>query len=170
MKPITLRIVTFALFGVLLGLGGITLQYAEGLSYLSTDPSACVNCHIMRPQYDAWQKGSHHNSANCADCHLPAIFPDKYFVKAENGWNHSKAFTAQNFHEPISIKPKNAKILHDNCLRCHADLMTNFSLAFAEGTARCVRCHEAVGHGEFVGLGGPMVWSRQRLKNSMGAK
>jgi hypothetical protein len=25
-------------------------------SYLSTDPRACVNCHVMNPQYDAWLK------------------------------------------------------------------------------------------------------------------
>jgi cytochrome c nitrite reductase small subunit len=33
--------------GVALGLGGYTLVYAEGLSYLSDDPEACANCHII---------------------------------------------------------------------------------------------------------------------------
>src|SRR5262249_39642603 len=57
--------------GVVLGLGGFTFRYAEGLSYFSTDPKACANCHIMRRQYDGWQKASHHGAATCADCHLP---------------------------------------------------------------------------------------------------
>ncbi|HET9764987.1 MAG TPA: cytochrome c nitrite reductase small subunit, partial [Casimicrobiaceae bacterium] len=36
------------LVGVLAGLGGYTFLYAEGFSYMSSDPRACVNCHIMR--------------------------------------------------------------------------------------------------------------------------
>jgi cytochrome c nitrite reductase small subunit len=59
------------LLGVLLGLGAYTFRYAEGLSYFSTDPRACVNCHIMRDAYDSWQKASHHAAATCVECHLP---------------------------------------------------------------------------------------------------
>ena len=167
MRPIALRMATFALLGVLLGLGGMTFRYAEALSYLSTDPSACVHCHIMRPQYDSWQKAGHHSAATCADCHLPAAFPDKYFVKAENGWSHSKAFTLQNFHEPIFIKPKNVDILNRNCLRCHGDLMNAESISLDEGDPGCVRCHSAVGHGEPAGLGGPMLATSADPKEEM---
>jgi cytochrome c nitrite reductase small subunit len=99
LKLAILPSVVFAALGVLLGIGGTTFNYAEGLSYLSTDPAACANCHIMQPQYDAWQKASHHTAATCADCHLPPGFPEKYVAKAENGWNHSKAFTLQDFPE-----------------------------------------------------------------------
>jgi cytochrome c nitrite reductase small subunit len=148
---------TFSALGVLLGLGGMTFNYAEGLSYLSTDPKACANCHIMQPQYDAWQKASHHTVATCADCHMPAGFYRKYVAKMRNGWNHSKAFTLQDFSEPIVITDKNADILHANCLRCHADLVHDQAIAYTEGAPRCVRCHVAVGHGEPVGLGGPMA-------------
>ena len=146
-----------ASFGVLLGLGVTTFDYAEGLSYLSTDPIACANCHIMQPQYDAWQKASHHTAATCVECHLPPGFVEKYLAKAENGWNHSKAFTLQDFPEPIVITKTNADILHANCLRCHADLVHDQAIAFTEGAPRCMRCHASVGHGEPVGLGGPMA-------------
>jgi cytochrome c nitrite reductase small subunit len=146
----------FALPGVLIGIGTTTFNYAEGLSYLSTDPAACANCHIMRPQYDAWQKASHHTAATCVDCHLPATFVAKYIAKAENGWNHSKAFTLQDFPEPIMITPKNADILQANCLRCHANLVHDQAIVWTEGAPRCVHCHVSVGHGEPVGLGGPM--------------
>ena len=62
--------------GVLIGLAGYTFQYAEGTAYLSNDPKACANCHIMREQYDGWQKGSHHAVATCNDCHTPhALIP-----------------------------------------------------------------------------------------------
>ena len=80
-----------------------TFHYAEGLSYFSPDPKACVNCHIMQPQYDGWQKASHHNVAKCIDCHLPHDFIGKYYTKAENGFWHSKGFTLQDFPEPIQM-------------------------------------------------------------------
>ncbi len=142
--------------GILGGLGTFTFDYAEGLSYLSVDPAACANCHIMLPQYDAWQKSSHHAVAHCADCHLPAAFPGKYIAKSENGWSHSSAFTTQNFAEPIVIKEKNAEILQANCLRCHKDIVNQQMWSYTEAAPRCARCHERVGHGDPVGLGGPM--------------
>src|SRR5688572_22035130 len=99
------------LAGVLLGGSAYTVHYAEGLSYLSTDPRSCVNCHIMREQYDGWQHASHHAVATCSDCHVPHDFVSKYLVKAENGFWHSKGFTLQDFHEPIRLRPVSLRIL-----------------------------------------------------------
>lgn len=145
--------------GALGGIGVTTFRYAEGLSYFSTDPAACANCHIMRPQYDGWQKASHHTVATCVDCHLPHDFIGKYLAKARNGWHHSKGFTMQDFDEPIRIKPPNAAILQDNCLRCHEALVhqiTGVAGGGHGGAPECVHCHASVGHGERAGLGGPL--------------
>jgi cytochrome c nitrite reductase small subunit len=143
------------LFGVLVGIGSFTFLYGEGLSYFSTDPTACVNCHIMRPQYDSWQKSSHHTAARCVDCHLPHDFVGKYIAKADNGYRHSWAFTFQDFHEPIQITPRNARILQNNCVSCHKDFV--HSITGAPGSAgngmSCVHCHADVGHGPRAGLG-----------------
>ena len=92
--------------GVLLGMGGFTFHTAKGTSYMSDNPAACVNCHVMRDQHDSWQKSSHHAVASCNDCHVPHGFVRKWLAKAEHGWNHSYAFTTQDFHEPIQIKKK----------------------------------------------------------------
>lgn len=149
-KRITrLGIVLLALLGALLGIGGFTLLYAEGFSYMSSDPKVCANCHIMQPQFDSWQKSSHHGVATCADCHLPHDFIGKWLAKAENGYHHSKAFTLQDFHEPILIKAKNARILQENCLRCHGEFV--HAVVAGGRTDRdevtCVHCHRGVGHG-----------------------
>ena len=141
--------------GLLGGIGGFTFLYAEGFSYMSDDPRVCVNCHIMRPQYDSWQKASHHTVATCVDCHLPHGFIGKYIAKAENGYHHSKAFTLQNFHEPITIGAKASRILQENCVTCHGALVHQ-QIALTAGATdqvNCVRCHRAVGHGEAAGLG-----------------
>ncbi|MEE3041917.1 MAG: NapC/NirT family cytochrome c [Candidatus Latescibacterota bacterium] len=85
------------------GLGIFTLQYAEGLSYFSTDPRACTNCDIMQPQFDSWQKASHHGVASCVDCHLPQSFVAKYMGKAENGYSlqrvHIPGFPRTHRHQ-----------------------------------------------------------------------
>ncbi len=142
-------VVLCALVGILLGLGAYTFLYAEGLSYFSTDPGACVNCHIMREAYDAWQKASHHAVAACVDCHLPQGLFAKYLAKAENGFWHSKGFTLQDFHEPIRIKPKNRMILQRNCILCHRQVVMEISSASHSEveSVRCVLCHSQVGHG-----------------------
>jgi cytochrome c nitrite reductase small subunit len=135
--------------GAVLGLGGYTFYYAEGGSYFSNDPKACVNCHVMREVYDGWQKASHHAVAACNDCHTPHEFIPKYLTKAENGFWHSKGFTLQDFHEPIRIRPKNARVLEQNCIHCHAALVDEIVSHGddAAGSFGCVRCHGAVGHG-----------------------
>ena len=151
----TLAVALAVLLGLLAGIGGYTFLYAEGLSYMSDDPRVCVNCHIMQPQFDSWQKASHHTVATCVDCHLPHDFIGKYYSKAENGYHHSAAFTLQNFHEPILIKQKSSRILQDNCLNCHGALVHEQVVRAADprDEVQCVHCHRSVGHGTPAGLG-----------------
>jgi len=141
--------VVAGLVGLVSGIGLFTFDYGEGLSYFSTDPRACANCHIMNDQYASWQKGPHHASARCVDCHLPHAVIPKYLAKARNGYYHSKGFTLQDFHEPIMIKPHNAATLQESCLRCHGDfvhMIIQGSKTSADAV-RCVHCHRGAGHG-----------------------
>ncbi|MEP0814628.1 MAG: cytochrome c nitrite reductase small subunit [bacterium] len=140
-------LVLSCLLGVFAGMGSYTFYYAKGYSYLSNDPRACVNCHIMRPQYEGWQHASHHAVAACNDCHTPHDLIGKYYTKAENGYHHSKAFTLQNFHEPIKIREKNERILLHNCVRCHGEFTSEIREHAKGGELNCVRCHADVGHG-----------------------
>jgi cytochrome c nitrite reductase small subunit len=144
--------------GLAAGIGGYTFRYAEGLSYFSTNPTACVNCHIMQPQYDAWQKSSHHTVAVCVECHLPAEFIPKYIAKAENGWRHGQKFTTQDFVEPITVQAAGRAILRKNCVRCHDGLLHGLASGPRGSLDEldCVHCHAGVGHGERAGLGGPL--------------
>lgn len=157
-KTVLTLVTILALF---IGIGAYTFNYGEGLSYFSKSPEACMNCHIMKPQFDSWQKASHHSAATCVECHLPPDFIGKYIAKAENGYNHSKAFTLQNFPEPIAITAKNSQILQDNCIRCHAAMVADIAedSHYSNNEIRCVHCHATAGHGEKVGLGGPLLTS-----------
>ena len=145
---VAVGMVAAAAVGLLAGLGAYTFRYAEGLSYFSSDPRACVNCHIMQDQYASWQHSPHHAVATCVQCHLPHGFVSKYWAKAVNGWNHSKAFTLQDFPEPIRIGPRNAAILQENCVTCHADMVSELvhGSTTDEDAVQCVHCHRGVGH------------------------
>lgn len=139
---------TAACAGIVLGVGSYTLIYAKGYSYLSNDPRACANCHIMQEHYDSWVRSSHHAAATCNDCHVPHQFFVKYFAKARNGFNHSKAFTLQNFPEPIRITRHNLDALQHNCIDCHATMVGDIAAHrdVGQGIARCTQCHRSTGH------------------------
>lgn len=140
-----------ALAGVAAGVGGYTFVYAKGASYLTTDPRACANCHVMNEQYDAWTKSSHHAVAGCADCHMPHDFVGKWVAKAMNGYHHSLAFTTGRFPDPIRITEKNRRITEGTCRSCHREVVGSIDGAPAggphgDGALECVKCHRSVGH------------------------
>ncbi len=145
--PFGVWVVVAGLLGGIVGLGGFTFTYAEGLSYFSDDPQACVNCHVMREVFEGWNHSSHKAVAVCNDCHIPHTFPAKYIMKGLNGWNHSRAFTTGDFPEPIRITPLNREILLHNCLYCHGDLVSEISHEESADPTDCVACHAGVGHG-----------------------
>jgi hypothetical protein len=60
--------------GLAVGVGVYTFWYGKGYSYMSNDPNACANCHIMNDQYSGWLKSSHRSVATCNDCHTPHNF------------------------------------------------------------------------------------------------
>lgn len=133
-----------------MGVGGFTAFYADALAYASDDPSACANCHVMHEQYEGWLRGPHRSVATCNGCHVPHDFFGKWLSKGLNGFHHSKAFTLQDFHEPIRITPRNADALQAGCLHCHGELVHEIQGAArrdADDAVRCVSCHRNVGHG-----------------------
>lgn len=132
--------------GAVSGLGGFTFVYARGGSYLSDDPAACRNCHVMREQYEAWTKSSHRAVAVCNDCHTPADFFSKYVAKASNGYHHSLAFTTGSFHEPIRIKDGNRTVTESRCRGCHRTVVDEIDAHAGGEPISCIRCHGSVGH------------------------
>jgi cytochrome c nitrite reductase small subunit len=135
------------LAGTAAGLGAYTFVYARGASYLSDDPRACANCHVMQAQLEAWSRSSHHQVAVCNDCHTPEALPAKYWTKALNGWHHSRAFTTGDFAEPIMIKAANRAVTERRCRSCHEAVVETIDHGRGPGRAlACTRCHGDVGH------------------------
>jgi cytochrome c nitrite reductase small subunit len=135
------------MLGMLGGLGAFTFGYGKGASYLSRDPAACANCHVMQDHFDSWQHSSHQRVAVCNDCHLPHHPIGKWVTKTDNGFFHSLAFTLENFHDPIQIKPRNRRVTQGACLYCHEDFVHEMLPAEPGGEMlSCVHCHRDVGH------------------------
>ena len=137
--------------GVFSGLGVFTFVYGEGASYMSNDPNACTNCHVMQEYHDTWQNSSHRHVAVCNDCHLSHHPLGKWVTKADNGFFHSLAFTTGDFHEPIQIKERNSAVTQAACLYCHSDVAHALLPSGGQGVAAseslsCVHCHADVGH------------------------
>ncbi len=142
----SLYLLLAVLVGVGLGVGVYTFWYARGYSYLTNDPRACANCHVMREYYDAWVKSTHHQAAVCNDCHAPHNFAGKYFTKAVNGYLHSFAFTSGRFPDNILITGRNERVTEGACRSCHGEITSAMTATHARGDVACIRCHFDVGH------------------------
>lgn len=132
--------------GLAAGIGAFTFWYGKGASYLTNDPAACANCHIMQSQYDGWLTASHRAVATCNDCHTPHTPVGKYTVKARNGFWHSFAFTTGWFPEPIRIKESNRAVTERRCRECHTEMARVVDGAGGEEPRSCITCHASAGH------------------------
>ena len=136
-----------ALIGAAIGLGLYTFVYAHGASYLTNDPRACANCHVMNEQFAGWTRSSHRTAATCNDCHTPPGLLAKYATKASNGFWHSFHFTTGHFHEPIRIKDRNRRVTEQACRKCHAAIVDAIDRFHDPGRElSCIGCHRNVGH------------------------
>lgn len=135
-----------AVVSSLLGLGGFTFLYAQGDTYLGDSSQACANCHAMREEYEGWNRSSHGAIATCNGCHTPRPFVAKYSFKALHGLNDSVAFAFGNFSDPIRIRSSNLRVVVENCLNCHGELVGPLTRRESFQTTDCVRCHARVGH------------------------
>lgn len=149
-------------FAVALGMFGYLVDKSKALSYMSSDPKACINCHVMHTQYATWQHSSHAQRATCVECHLPRdSFINKYIAKARDGWNHTVVFTANSYAQNIGISDDGASRVQDNCVSCHARLTqvlvsNNDRYHDYAGIPRtdrkCWDCHKDVPHGKVRSL------------------
>jgi cytochrome c nitrite reductase small subunit len=154
------RLPVILLLGVLGGLGVLTLYISNAVSYMSNDPMACVNCHVMTPQYATWQHSSHGRVTTCNDCHVPHDnIIRTYAFKASDGLRHATMFTLRLEQQVIQIKDAGIGVVQENCIRCHSDLIHKVSSRSVTGTSAaagegllCWDCHREVPHGRVKSL------------------
>ncbi|MFH0756648.1 MAG: cytochrome c nitrite reductase small subunit [Bacteroidota bacterium] len=146
--------------GVIAGLLVYLIYISRAYSYLSDDPSACMNCHIMAPQYATWNHSSHRENTNCNACHVPHNnVVNKYYFKAKDGLRHATMFTLRKEPQVIMIKEAGKQVVQDNCIRCHKDLISDhkinsYTQTFLQfkGERQCWECHRETPHGRVNSL------------------
>lgn len=144
------------MLGFLTGIACYSFYVSKSWSYLSNDPSTCVNCHVMTPQYATWAHSAHYNQANCNDCHVPQDnFFKTYFFKAKDGLRHATMFTLRMEPQVIRIKEEGQQAVLDNCIRCHGGLvedMVHKPLTRDGEMRKCWECHRETPHGRTSSL------------------
>lgn len=154
------RTVAVFLIAVILGFSLFTAREAQVLSYLSDNPQACVNCHVMTPVYNSWMHSSHREWASCNDCHVPHNnIVNQYYFKAMDGLYHASIFTLRQEPEVIFMREASEGVVQDNCIRCHVQQVTQtkydswIDSHLSDRTERqCWSCHREVPHGKVHGL------------------
>lgn len=153
------RAPVLCLLGFAAGLGAVIFWESKAWSYLFDDPKACINCHIMIPQYTTWQHSSHARVATCNDCHVPHDHvANMYYFKARDGMRHAALFTLRLEEQSIRITPPSEGVVQMNCVRCHGELNSEVHTALAQkeilaGEGKyCWSCHREVPHGRVNSL------------------
>lgn len=150
----------FFLCGALVGVVLVLLRISNATAYLSEDPRACINCHVMFPQYETWKHSSHYQKASCTDCHVPHdSLARKYYFKAQDGLRHSTIFTMRTEPQVIRMHKAGQAVVQENCIRCHEQLVDGTDLVHGDyqqylaGDAKlCWECHREVPHGRVKSL------------------
>ena len=152
--PVTVMLAVF------LGLFFYSIYLSKAASYLSDNPSTCINCHVMVPQYATWTHGSHRGNASCNDCHVPHnnVFSTYYF-KAKDGLRHATMFSLRLEPQVIQIKEEGIEVVQENCIRCHENLIltaqqmvSNHEFHSERETRLCWECHRETPHGRVNSL------------------
>jgi len=149
------RFAVIIMLGIFSGLAFYIMYISNFVSYLSDKPETCINCHIMAPEFATWTHSSHREVAHCNDCHVPHnnVF-NKYYFKAKDGLRHATIFTLRAEPQVIFIKEEGNHVVHQNCVRCHEQLIYDNNLRqladvhFGHKSAReCWQCHRETPHG-----------------------
>ena len=150
------RNITALIAGAILGGGLFFLYMLRAHTYLTDDPSACVNCHIMSPYYATWMHSSHSRNATCNDCHVPhENFVKKWTFKGMDGVKHVAAFLTNSEPQVIQAHPESSQVIMNNCIRCHQQLNTelvktgriDYMMTEVGKGKACWDCHRNVPHG-----------------------
>lgn len=145
------QIAFFIGIGIIIGMGGVVVRISNAVSYLSDDPAACINCHVMTDAYATWKRGSHGRFTLCNDCHVPHSNPvAKYAFKAKDGMRHSYVFTFRLEPQVLELSEGAKPVIQANCVRCHTAQMQDVRLP-GVSERKCWDCHNNI-HGSVQSL------------------
>jgi predicted CXXCH cytochrome family protein len=156
LTPRGLRIATLGA-GLMLGFGLIAMIF---MVQVSSTPTFCGTCHIMKPYYQSW-KHSKHNRVACVDCHIAPGLTSEVRKKFE-----AVSMVAKYFTGTYSTNPW-AEVDDAACLRCHErrllegrevfhDVVFDHRPHLTESrrglNLRCTSCHSQIVQGSHISV------------------
>jgi len=127
---------------------------------VTSTPSFCGSCHIMKPYYDSWKHSSHGKIA-CVECHIAPGVGAEIRKKYE-----ALSMVASYFTGTYGTNPW-TEVEDAACLRCHerrllagkeliGDVMFDHSTHLSEmrrgKTLRCTSCHSQIVQGSHIAV------------------
>jgi cytochrome c nitrite reductase small subunit len=109
---------------------------------ISESPAFCASCHVMEEQHTSWSHAGAHRRIRCVDCHLPNGNPLVHYVwKSIDGMKDVVSFHSGMVPERITLSSHGAKVVQSNCIRCHAEAVSQM-----DATRQCWGCHRQLRH------------------------
>lgn len=130
---------------VLVAIGVVVLAVLNvpAVRRAADSPALCGSCHVMAPQADSHLRSSH-GGIPCGHCHLPRGILRYPAAKAYAGTKDVLTFLAGAVPETIRLTPGGKRVVQENCLHCHGQMVPNTA---AGGGHWCFDCHRRVAHG-----------------------
>jgi nitrate/TMAO reductase-like tetraheme cytochrome c subunit len=156
---------------LVIGIGGLALLFTSAFSmWFTSQPSFCAKCHPMVKFVDGWKEHTH-SEVSCEECHIsPGLFG---FIGGKIAGLQVVMNYVRGNYEDYSFS---AAVSNGACLRCHEGVMEeDFYDPVKElrvshrniigAGAKCVTCHNTVGHGDAVPPGAAMYPTMDKCLN-----
>lgn len=96
----------------------VSIASYRGAQYMESPQFCGKSCHVMNPEYTAYQVSTHSHVA-CADCHIgPGA--QSFFEAKINGTRQLVEVTLGNYPRPIPSPVRNLRSARYICASCHA--------------------------------------------------
>lgn len=155
--PWLLRLLWLGLIAIPLGVAGLIVGVE-----ISSQPSFCGSCHVMKPYYTSWETSSH-NDVACVECHIPPGIGSEIRKKYE-----ALSMVASYFTGTYGTNPW-AEVPDESCLRpgCHEqrlligrelvrnvlfDHRPHLTELRREKRLRCTSCHSQIVQGKHIAV------------------
>jgi cytochrome c nitrite reductase small subunit len=138
------KLIFYALgaIAILAALGALAAFGPPGLYAKSETPEFCGSCHVLQPEYEAWFHSGAHAQIKCVDCHLPNdTFASHLLWKTLDGMKDAVKFHTGMVSDDIRLSKHGARVVTENCRRCHAEIMSRVN-----EERECWTCHRKMTH------------------------
>jgi len=132
---------------LLLAGAGLVIMLLTRLPVLGLEEASfCGRCHVMQEQVDTYQHSPHRQTTNCGACHDPHGLLTGSVYASYTGTRDVYRVVTNTTPEEIRITDMSKRVVQNNCLRCHGDIMQEIGDTSQNGGNHCFHCHREIIH------------------------